>query len=93
SDTEIVNLRVNVHARRQDFDLPQIEQQPGNEIAPVRVFGCESAVNVRERDSLAVDELLAGPLIITEYAATTYVAPGWQLYRDAIGNLRLQRCQ
>jgi N-methylhydantoinase A len=91
SDTEIVNLRVNVHARRQDFDLPQIEQQPGNEIAPVRVYGCESAVNVRERDSLAVDELLAGPLIITEYAATTYVAPGWQLYRDGIGNLRLQR--
>ncbi len=91
SDTEIVNLRVNVHARRQEFDLPQIEQQPGNEIAPVRVYGCESAVKVRERDSLAVDELLAGPLIITEYAATTYVAPGWQLYRDGIGNLRLQR--
>jgi N-methylhydantoinase A len=92
SDTEIVNLRVNVHARRQEFDLPQIEQQPGNEIAPVRVYGCESEVTVRERDSLAVGDLLAGPLIITEYAATTYVAPGWQVYRDGLGNLRLQRC-
>ncbi len=91
SDTEIVNLRVNVHAERQDFDLPQIETQQGNEIEPLRVYGCDAAVTVRERQSLAVDESLSGPLIITEYAATTYVAPGWRVYIDAIGNLRLQR--
>ena len=45
------------------------------------------------RDALQAGERLAGPALIPEQNATTWLAPGWQAETDAQGNLCLRRPQ
>jgi N-methylhydantoinase A len=40
---------------------------------------------------LRAGDALAGPAVIEQYDATTYVAPGWSARIDAISNLVLER--
>jgi N-methylhydantoinase A len=46
---------------------------------------------VWDRQSLAPDQEIPGPALVTEAVATTWVAPGWRARADAWGNLSLRR--
>jgi N-methylhydantoinase A/oxoprolinase/acetone carboxylase beta subunit len=43
------------------------------------------------RDAMKSGRKLFGPAVITEYSATTFVAPDWCAETDRNGNLRLQK--
>jgi N-methylhydantoinase A/oxoprolinase/acetone carboxylase beta subunit len=43
------------------------------------------------RADLNPGETFEGPAIITEYAATTFVATNWSVVLDGFGNLLLQK--
>ena len=45
-----------------------------------------------QREELAVGDTFAGPAIIAEQVATTWLAEGWRCEVDAYGNLMLSRC-
>lgn len=90
--TEIVNLRVQVTAHSTAFTLPDVAMEsPCNKLEDTAVYGHMGAVAVIPRGSLIAGAELAGPAIITEYSATTYLAPGWQAVVDRYGNLQLER--
>ncbi|GAB5497876.1 MAG: hydantoinase/oxoprolinase family protein [Pseudohongiellaceae bacterium] len=94
---EVVNVRVNVFRPRPPLTLPDYQPKPlaqrGGSKNPdtVRVYGHDTPVPVWQRDCLPVNEIIAGPAIVSEYAATTFIAAGWIVQADRIGNLRLQR--
>jgi N-methylhydantoinase A len=89
---EIVNLRVKVVAPQQQIELPEFETgADGNKPSKVQVYGETAPAQVIARTSLSGTACIEGPAIITEYAATTYVAAGWIANTDALGNLMLQK--
>jgi N-methylhydantoinase A len=90
-DVELVNLRLRLSGEKTAFDLP--EWQAGED-APVRtttVYGCEEAVNVLARDSLAAGQCLDGPVLITETTSTTWIDQHWQASIDRWGNILLNK--
>ena len=90
-DVELVNLRLRLSGEKTAFDLP--EWQAGED-APVRtttVYGCEQAVNVLARDSLAAGQCLDGPVLITETTSTTWIDQHWQASIDRWGNILLNK--
>ena len=46
---------------------------------------------IYDRDSLAVDQPVAGPAIVEEWTSTTLVPPGWTARTEPLGNLVLMR--
>jgi N-methylhydantoinase A len=46
---------------------------------------------VWDRDDILADTVVAGPAVIAEMSATTYLPPGWQLSIGSIGQLDLVR--
>ena len=95
--TEIVNLRVQVTAHRAAFVLPEpalpaaAEANDCNKTPDHTVYGHTQPVAVIPRHTLEVGAAVAGPAVITEYAATTYLAAGWNAIVDAYGNLLLEQ--
>ena len=95
---EIVNLRVvaEVPARPPAL-IPLANGVEG--AAPtgepsrrtVRIDGIPTGVAVHARDSLAAGTVLAGPRIIEEMTATTYVPPSWSVTVGRFGELDLNR--
>ena len=87
---ELVNLRLGARAPAA---LASIDfQAKAGEIRPVEMIfmpglGCE--VPLRSRNSLEPGELLQGPLVLTETAATAWIKPGWSAKTDHWGNLLL----
>jgi N-methylhydantoinase A/oxoprolinase/acetone carboxylase beta subunit len=51
----------------------------------------KGVVPVFERKDLAQGHVLTGPVIVSESAATSWIAPGWAAAVDQWGNLRLER--
>ncbi|MGB8265239.1 MAG: hypothetical protein WCE44_02835, partial [Candidatus Velthaea sp.] len=49
------------------------------------------ATPVFARAALAPGDAFAGPAVVEQYDATTYVAPGWHARVDGFGNLVLER--
>jgi N-methylhydantoinase A len=47
---------------------------------------------VWERERLPERALVMGPAIVEEFGATTVVLPGWRGALDALGNIKLERC-
>ena len=45
----------------------------------------------QSRNQHAAGESITGPATVPEYASTTYVAAGWRLWRDGLGNLFAER--
>jgi 5-oxoprolinase (ATP-hydrolysing) len=70
-----------------------IEQQPASQALAVPQAAGNRRVtgDVVDRSALAPGASLAGPMIIVDASATTYVAPGWTARVDALGNLVLER--
>jgi N-methylhydantoinase A len=88
---ELVNLRVRVRAPTPALDLPPPE--PPAAPAPehrARVAGWDSPVPVLPRAALSGLVPLAGPAVIIDEVATTWLAPRWEVHLDGTGNLRLQ---
>ena len=75
------------------MEIPGVDSvdQACNNPEVTRVYGHSMAAKHLRRSDLAEGESLSGPVIITEYSATTYVAPGWSVNRDEWGNLVLCR--
>ncbi len=86
---ELVTLRLAVRGSGSGFRLAE---RPGDIPAPepalCRMPGGE-AVSLYQRDALPAGFELAGPAIIAERVATTWVARGWRCQVDRYGNLLL----
>jgi N-methylhydantoinase A len=87
---ELVNLRVRVLGPVPELTLPRAARvsatPPRGPMA--RVVGWEGEVPVWPRDALG-SAAIAGPAIIVDPVATTWLAPGWRAQADGFGNLLL----
>lgn len=68
----------------------------GEESVSKSTSRCERAerfesARVFEREQLIVGQKIAGPAIITEYSATSFIEPGWTIMPDGFGNLILEK--
>jgi len=88
---EIVNIRVTCRAPGHDVPVADHRAETAPTTRTARLFGIEDDAPVLARTALEVGYRATGPLLITENIATTWVAPGWQLEVDVMGNLVLQR--
>ena len=95
---EIVNLRVIAEVPARPPALVPLADDiqgttPGGEPSrrTVRIDGAPTGVAVQSRGSLAAGTVLAGPRIIEEMTATTYVAQGWTVTVGRFGELDLNR--
>lgn len=59
--------------------------------APVRYHGSDVMARLEHRNGLAKDKALAGPAIVLQDDATTFVPPGWTANLDRLENLLLHR--
>jgi len=83
---ELVNVRVSLTAQGLDIRLPEIDSDK------TKLSGNENnSPPVINRAHMPVGQKLAGPLIIVESVATTWVAENWSCQREANGNLLLKR--
>ena len=90
---EIVTYRLTLS---QPFDAPARLRAPmGNEpafdVAPISIDGEETDCRFYWRPSLSSAFKTAGPVVIEEPTATTYVPPGWTVSVDEATNLLLER--
>lgn len=86
---ELVTLRLAVRGRGSGFRLAEWPGDlPVPEPAMCRMPGGES-IPLYQRKSLPAGFELAGPAIIAEQVATTWVAAGWRCRVDGYGNLLL----
>ncbi len=89
---ELVNLRVSLSARGSAFALQSGWQPPsGKPFERAKLAGCERLVDVWQRHDLEFELPCAGPAVVIDAVATTYVAPGWQALRHPSGCLLLAR--
>ena len=95
---EIVNLRVIAEVPARPPALVPLADDiqgttPGGEPSrrTVRIDGAPTGVAVQSRGSLAAGTVLAGPRIIEEMTATTYVPQGWTVTVGRFGELDLNR--
>ncbi len=89
---EIVNIRVNVIAKARSISLPLNSVKGAcNNFETIDVYDSAEPAQVYRRQELRKDTELAGPAIIIEYSATTYVAGGWLARVDQYSNLLLSK--
>jgi N-methylhydantoinase A len=89
---ELLTIRVNLSTEKIPFVLPQLIKQPHcNNIRHCKVYGETEHAKLLARADLNPGETFEGPAIITEYAATTFVATNWSVLLDGFGNLLLQK--
>ncbi|MEX0856210.1 MAG: hydantoinase/oxoprolinase family protein [Gemmatimonadota bacterium] len=90
---EAVTLRVQVAS--PGLPAPECLTEDGEALPskPSLVYweGSRSEVPVLARSGLRSGKPVAGPLILTEYSATTWCPPGWSVERMAQGALYLSR--
>ncbi len=88
---ELVNIRVAVSCASAQLSLSSVSNSLPRSPKTACLVGIEENVDVIERESLVVGEDIPGPVLITEMVATTYVAAGWRMKIDAVGNIILSR--
>jgi N-methylhydantoinase A len=89
---ELVNLRQWVRGPASRLALPHLpDAAPAAAFAHCEVVGVEGLVPQYRRAELAAGQAIAGPALVAEKVATTWLAPGWRLRVDAVGNLELER--
>jgi len=84
----LVALRLRLSAPAAPLTMPRRTVDAGTCATTTVVHGI-GRVPIWPRDALPGDVELAGPLVVTDMAGTTWVAPGWTLRLDADGHLRL----
>jgi N-methylhydantoinase A len=91
-DTELVNIRVHAQAKSIEVKLPPHQAgNSGNNSETGKIYGCAEEVLILSRSDLEKGRKIVGPAIISEYSATTYIAPSWSVSTDALGNLLLEK--
>ncbi len=88
---ELVNLRLGLAAEPRSVPLQTLTCSEAAPLYGVRVFGVEAEVPVFERERLAAGQCIAGPALIVEAVATTWVEPGWRARVEVNANLLLER--
>jgi len=90
---ELVNIRASLHGRPPAIALPKLTTAAGDPGRPryVRLSGHADQVPVWRRERLEAGQRIAGPALITETVATTYLPVSWHCRVDDTGNLRLSR--
>ncbi|MBD3618492.1 MAG: hydantoinase/oxoprolinase family protein [Chromatiales bacterium] len=90
---ELVNLRLGLAGSPPSVPLPApAAHTPAGPVERLAVHGVGSGVPVYRRSELAAGQRLAGPVIVTEAVATTWIEPGWSVEVDgSSGNLLLSR--
>jgi N-methylhydantoinase A len=94
---EVVNVRARIIGGTSKPRLDRM--RPGAADARDALLGFEKVAAsggrretpVYSREKLRAGNRLSGPAIISEYSATTYLAPGWRAKVDVWGNLILER--
>lgn len=85
---ELVNLRSGARAPAPVTGLAKADAAIGDSPEkPVFMAELKESVPVVERRSMAPGDGLSGPAIITDMAATAWLAPGWSMEMDHWGNL------
>jgi N-methylhydantoinase A len=89
---ELVNLRVALSAPADPLPLEPLGAG-GGETGPesVTMAGSDAPVALWRREQLPIAKELAGPVLVMDAVATTWVAPGWGVQRHASGSLLLER--
>lgn len=89
---ELLTIRINLSTKNIPFNLPQlIKGSACNNSRYCKVYGETEQARLMLRSELHPGESIAGPAVITEYSATTFVASGWSVTADEFGNLVLQK--
>ena len=95
-ELELVNIRVAVtsasssyRASTQQSLSPTSTNISGTENKVILV-GIAEPVDVIARESITIGEEITGPVLIIEKVATTFVAPGWVMKMDRVGNIVLR---
>ncbi|MEE4380539.1 MAG: hydantoinase/oxoprolinase family protein [Pseudomonadales bacterium] len=89
---EVVTLRVRVRAVHTPPVLPtRAHGAPAEPAARVPVAGEDAPVELFERESMPAGQRLAGPALVVEATATTWIAPGWRAVVTERGALLLER--
>lgn len=89
---ELVNVRLAIRAPGAPVELPELESRaPAQVESEARLWGEIQPVPVYGRPELVPGQQVAGPALIRETVATSYIAPGWRAEVDRWGNLLLER--
>lgn len=89
---EIVNIQITPKVPGEEFSLPKLKaSKPCNVSSNTKVYGYADYVRCYERSDLSRGQRLAGPCIVKEYSATTYLGENWCGTIDEFGNICLKR--
>ena len=88
---ELVNVRVCVIEPRQSFEFSGWLATKERKDQYVSLPNIENSVAVIDRESLAIGQKISGPALIIETSSTTWLAEGWTLLVDEVGNLNLEK--
>lgn len=89
---ELVNIRIGLQTAEPVIPL-QFRSSEAQQAEPslAEVAGYAGLVPVWRREALACEQSVAGPALIVDPLATTWLQPGWQAQRHANGCLLLSR--
>ena len=90
-EVEIVTLRLRATIAANSIDLRPQDAPSHEKACRERVVFSNAPVSTQILDRTALPSHIKGPAIITEYSATTVVAPGWSAHIDPARNLLLKR--
>ena len=85
---ELVNVRVSLKVTEKILQLETLVSNTANNNIRSKMEN-EKQIAVYPRAQISVSQPIAGPALITETTATTFVDSGWQCQMDALGNLIL----
>ena len=90
---ELVNLRCRLQSSPPQMQLPAVANSVTVAIEPLlaSLAGVREPVPVWSRNDLYDGQTFAGPALVTETVATTWLPAGWQCRVDPLGNLLLER--
>jgi N-methylhydantoinase A len=90
---ELVNLRCGLRASPPQMQLPLLADGvvESREPSLASLAGVGDPVPVWARSALCAGQVFAGPALVTETVATTWLPAGWCCRVDQLGNLLLQR--
>lgn len=94
AETEIMNLRLTGSIAVQAQPLPTLSPRTGAAVQAGRLpsrLPDDADLAFAQRADLAAGDAIAGPAVIAEPTATTFVPRGWSLSVDSQGHLDLRR--
>ncbi len=91
-DVEILTIRVFAMKKRKKPEMGNKTDMKA-EIYKRNAYinGGWKSVNVYQRNAMPVNEKVSGPVIIEEDGSSTFVPPGWEIYRGKLNELRAMK--